>query len=306
MKLIYNGVDIYPDISLNYCVHEMQAEKQADTLVLRFNDVRGVWSKWQPKAGDTVRLQEGAGDSGKMFVYSTKPENGLFTVRAMSLPPSAATKKSKSWEGVRFLQLANEIAAAHGLTFQNYGCADQVYPYLAQNNETDFSLFCRLCTLEGCQMLIYDGRLLAYNEAYIEGQPATGEINVDKGGVYTYRDDRAAGYGSCEVASGVYSGTFKAPGSTGGAVLRPASPIAVTSNGEAARFAKGLLRNANKHGQRGQLSRSLMLGYAAASLLTLKTDKASAWDGTVFLHKVRHDYVGNKSTLYFRGLLEGY
>ena len=36
MNIYYNGVDIYRDISLNSCVHEMFAEKQADGVVLRF------------------------------------------------------------------------------------------------------------------------------------------------------------------------------------------------------------------------------------------------------------------------------
>lgn len=112
-------------------------------------------------------------------------------------------------------------------------------------------------------------------------------------------------FGSCEVASGSYSGKYVADASNS-AVLRPESPIQVTSNAEAARFAKGLLRNANKYGHTGQFSKALMTGYAAASLLTLKTTKASMWDGTVFVYKVRHDFVGNKSTVYFRDLLEGY
>lgn len=30
------------------------------------------------------------------------------------------------------------------------------------------------------------------------------------------------------------------------------------------------------------------------------------WDGTVFVYKVRHDFVGNKSTIYFRHILVGY
>ena len=108
------------------------------------------------------------------------------------------------------------------------------------------------------------------------------------------------------MSSGSYSGKFKAPGAVNTAVLRPDKAIPVTSNAEAARFAKGLLRNANKYGRTGQFSKSLLTGYAAASLLKLKTKKASAWDGTVFVYKVRHDFVGNKSTLYFRDLLEGY
>lgn len=306
MKLYYNGTDIYNDVSVNYCVHEMYAEKQADTLVLRFNDAKGVWSKWEPAPGDTIRLTEGASDTGKMYLHSMKPENGLFTIRAMSMPRSGATKKSKSWEGVHYLQLAHEFAGNHGLTFQNYGCKDQVYPYMRQENETDFAMFSRLSMLEGNQMLIYDGKLLAYNEQYIEGQTPAATLTVGEDGVFTYQDNRAAGYGSCEVSSGSYSGKFKAPSSVSTAILRPERAILVNSNAEAARFAKGLLRNANKYGLVGQFSKELLTGYAAASLLNLKTEKASAWDGTVFVYKVRHDFVGNKSTIYFRQPLEGY
>lgn len=306
MNLFYNGTDIYNDVSVNYCVHEMYAEKQADTLVVRFNDPKGVWSKWNPAAGDTLRFKEGASDTGKMFIHSMKPENGLFTIRAMSMPQSGATKRSKSWEGVRFLQLGNEIAKNHGLTFKNYGCTDQVYPYVRQDNETDFALFSRLCMLEGCQMLIFDGALLAYNEKYIESQTPAGTLEIDDNGVFSYADNRAACYGSCEISGGSFTGKYTAPNAVNTAVLRPEKPITVNSNAEAARFAKGLLRNANKYGHTGQFSKSLHLGYAAASLLKIKTKKASAWDGTVFVYKVRHDFVGNKSTIYFREPLEGY
>ena len=306
MKLFYNGTDIYNDVSVNYCVHEMYAEKQADTLVVRFNDTKGIWSKWNPAIGDTLRFTEGAGDTGKMYIHSMKPENGLFTVRAMSMPQSGTTKKSKSWEGVRFLQLGNEFAAAHGLTFKQYGVTDQVYQYLKQENETDFAYYRQLCTQEGCQMLFYDGQLLVYNERKLESEAPTGTLDVDQNGQFTYRDDRAECYGSCEVASGSYSGKFTAPGTTSKAVLRPEKRILVTSNGEAARFAKGLLRDANKYGHTGQFSKNLQLGYAAASVLTLKTTKASAWDGDVFVYKVRHDYYRNQTTIYFRKPLEGY
>ena len=155
-------------------------------------------------------------------------------------------------------------------------------------------------------MIVYDGKLLAYNEQYIEKQTPAGTLEVDANGIFSYQDNRAACYCSCEISSGSYSGKFKAPGAVNAAVLRPDKAIPVSSNAEAARFAKGLLRNANKYGHTGQFSKSLLTGYAAASLLKLKTTKASAWDGTVFVYKVRHDFVGNKSTLYFRELLEGY
>ena len=306
MRLYYNGTDIYDDVSVNYCVYEMYAEGQADTLVIRFNDPKGTWSKWNPAAGDEIRLTEGAADTGKMFLHSMKPENGLYTIRAMSMPRSGTVKKSRSWEGVRFLQLGHELAANNGLTFESYGCTDQVYAYLKQENEGDIALFSRLCTLESCQMLIYDGKLISYSEPYIESMAPKGALEVDEGGVFAYHDDRANAYGSCEISCGRYAAKFDAPDAVSSAILRPDRELRITSNAEAGRFARGLLRNANKYGRRGQFTKALLTDYAAASMLQLKTSKASTWDGPVFIYKVRHDFVANKTTLYFRNVLEGY
>lgn len=307
MKLLYNSVDIYNDISLNYAVHEMYAEKQADSLVLRFIDPKGVWSKWNPQTGDKIAFEHEAARTGAMFIHQLKPENGLYTIRAMSMPPSGKVKRSKSWQAVHLLQLGNEIASRHGLTLKTYGVTDQVYAYMAQNNETDFAFFSRLCALEGCQMLIYDGDLIVYNEQYIEQQTPVGDLKVGIDGVFTYGDTTDLAYCTAEVTSGSVSGSFSDPKATTDRVLRPALPIKVNNASEASRFAKGILRDANKNGKTGTFSRSLMTGYAAVSIMTLETEKASAWNGTIFLNKVRHDYVRNKSTLYFRRvILEGY
>ena len=307
MRILYNGVDIYKDVSLNYAVHEMNAEKQADTLVLRFNDPRGVWSKWNPQPGDKIAFEHEAAKTGAMFIHQMRPENGLYTVRAMAMPVSCKEKRSKSWAAVHFFQLGTEIAGRHGLTLKVYGVTDQVYPYMAQTNETDFAFFSRLCALEGCQMVIYDGNLIVYNEAFIEQQAPTGELQIGEAGLFNYTDARDLAYGSAEVTSGSVSGSFADPNATSTKILRPAVPIRLNNAAEAARFAKGLLREANKNGQTGSFTEELMTGYAAVSIMSLRTTKASAWDGKIFLTKVRHDYVANKSTLYFRRvILEGY
>jgi hypothetical protein len=176
---------------------------------------------------------------------------------------------------------------------------------MVQDRETDFALFSRICALESCQMIIYDGRLLAYSEPAMESKAPAGSLLVDQNGHFSYHDDRAACFGSCEINCGDCSGSFKAPSAISSAILRPEG-VKVSSSGEAARFAKGLLRNVNKYGRTGRFSRTLLPGYAAASLLKLETKKASSWNGTVFVYKVRHDFVGNKTTLYFRNILEGY
>ena len=307
MRIIYNGVDIYDDVSLNYAVHEMNAENQADTLVLRFNDPRGVWSAWNPQPGDKIAFEHEAAKTGAMYIHQMKPENGLYTVRAMSMPVSGKEKRSKSWAAVHFFQLGTEIAARHGMTFKVCGVTDQVYDYMAQTNETDFAFFSRLCSLEGCQMVIYDGSLIAYNEAYIEQQTPVGELQIGEAGVFNYNDATDLAYGSAEITSGAISGSFADPAPKSDRILRPAIPVKVNNAAEAARFAKGLLRQANKNGQTGSFTEELMTGYAAASIMSLTTTKAEAWDGTIFLSRVRHDYVRNTSTLFFRRvILEGY
>lgn len=302
MNIYYNGVDIYEDISLNYAVHEMFAEKQADSLVLRFNDPKGNWSEWEPAEGDEIQLKEGYADTGTMYVHRMTPENGFFTVRALSIPLSAKNKNSNSWEGVRLLQLGEQIAEAHGLAFDTYYVTDQVYPYIAQDDETDLGFLSRLATLEGCQLIVYDGRLILYDEAELEAIPPTGELEIGENGVFAYYDNRSKCYGSCEVASGSCSGSADADGDYDN-VLRPAG-IRATTDGEADRFAAGLLRNANKYAFTGRFTKALQTEFAAASLVELVTPKASMWNGPVFVYKVRHDYVRNASTIYFRKLQE--
>jgi len=306
MKLRYQGVDIFPQVSVNYCVHDMYAEGRSDTLVVRFNDPKGVWNKWAPANGELVEFENGSSRTGKMNVTSLKPENGLYTLRAMSLPLSGLVLNSKSWEAVHFLQIANEIAGKHGLEYENYGCTDHLYSYLSQVNETDFEFFHKLCMLEGCQMLIFDGKLLSYNEQQIEGQQPADSLEIGDDGVFEYTDSSDQSYGSAEVFSGSYKGTFAAPGSTNKRVLKPRSIVYATSDAEAARYAKGLLRHANKAEKSGSLSKDLMLGYAAASLIKLSTSKAGAWDGTIFVTRVRHDHINNRTKLFFRKPLGGY
>lgn len=141
MKILYEGADIYPDVSVHRCYHDMYAEKQSDELLLKLNDTRELWDSWNPKKGDTIAIEDGAAKTGKMFVESVVPESGIITLRAYSVPQSAKDKRSKSWEKVKFLQLAQEIAGRHGLTLETYGITDQTYDYVEQNNLADFAFF---------------------------------------------------------------------------------------------------------------------------------------------------------------------
>lgn len=306
MKILYEGVDITKKISINRCEHETYAEKRSDRLLFRFNDAAGNWNSWKPVRGEKVRLIDGADDTGVMYVTSIRPENGLFTLEAMSMPLSGENVNSRSWEDVRLLQLGADIATAHGLKFKTYNVADRMYSYLKQERQTDFEFLHRRCQLEGCAMIIYDGSLILYDEHKMETQAATDTITIGADGRFEYIDDSAQSYGSVEIVSGGFRGTYSDKKANTGRVLRPKSEIECTSNAEAARFARGLLRAVNKNTYMGSFRKKLMKGVAAASVINIKTEKASSWNGKVFVTKTRHDFLTGETKIFFRKPLEGY
>ncbi len=143
---------------------------------------------------------------------------GLFPSRSLRRI-SGANRQEK----VKFLQLAQEIAGRHSLTLETYGITDQTYDYVEQNNLADFAFFQNRCTLEGAAFLVYDGKLVVYDEAYMESQQPVDTITITPANDFEYRDEGTNAYGSAEAVNGGLTGTFKPNG--GDKVLRdPAIP----------------------------------------------------------------------------------
>ncbi len=306
MKLIYENADITRKVAINRCVHETYSENHADTLTLRFSDAASRWDSWQPKRGDRVRVTEDAANTGTMYVSGITAENGLFTLRATSMPITGANVKSQSWENVRLFQLGNDIAKAHGLTFKPYGITDQLYPFIKQSSKTDFEFLNELCRLEGYAVILYDAALIVYDEYTRENGEALTDIKVGADGRFAYSDFSADAFGSIELTSGALRGTFTDPNAPADRVLRIRSPLDCANATEAQRFARGMLRQANKRSYVGSFRRRLTYDVAAASVVNLITEKASNWNGKVFVTKTRNDFVKGESKIFFRKPLEGY
>lgn len=304
MQLYYKGSDIYKKVSVNKCVVDLYAERESDTLTLRFNDVKGLWSKWGVNTGDEISFVHEAVKTGRMYIRDEGERNGLYTVVAMSAPKDFHSGTFKSWEEVKFRQMASEVAARHGLAYEGYDVADRTYTYLAQRGEPDSAFLQHRCQLEGCAMIVRDGKVVVYDERSLESSPASETLVVSVDGVYDYSISQV--YGSCEVIAGQYSASFTAPGATSSAVYRPDRCIQVGSQAEAQRFAQNLLRLVNKYQIAGCIRRKLSLNYAPGSVLRLETVKASKWDGKVFVTHVRHDFLRNETKIWFRRPLEGY
>lgn len=305
MKVIYEGVDIYRDISVNRCFHTMYAERHADELLLRLNDTRQLWQRWNPKKGDKIAVEDGNAKTGTMFIDSITPSSGFLTLRAYSMPPTVKDKRSKSWEQVKFLQLVNEIAETHGLAVLTYGVDDQTYGFVTQNNEPDFDFLYKRCILEGVAFIVYDEQLILYSQSFMEAKPAGTELKITNGYAFEYKDDGDKAYTSAEVKNGSIRGSFSTTSGSKG--LSTVLPLAMSSEAEANRFAQNLLRDANKNMTTAIIYTDYMTrDIAPGSNVTLNTEGASGWDGKAFVTQVRHDYMKNKSKLWLRKPLEGY
>lgn len=303
MRLKIAGVDVWNDVRVIELVHDSYAEGRADRLFVRFADPKGLWPGW----GLTVGTEISADGTGKMYVYACRAENGVFTVRAYSAPPDITERRSKSWAQVHLFQLVTEAAARHSLTPDFSQASDRLYNYKAQENETDLGFLAALCRTEGYALLIFDGRLVIYDEHRMEMIEPAETVTIGEDGVFTIEDRRGAGYGSARVAAGSVSGVFFAPDPVSGRVLYPDSDrLYATSNAEAARYARGLLRNANKGLLAGSFRRKYAPQISAGSTVRLLIERAPVYSGPVFITHARHDLIRNVSLIDFRKPLEGY
>ena len=246
-ELLLNYTDVSEKVALSSCVHEMYAGGRSDSLRVRISDTDGQFDKWNLRTGSPVEFKDSGTSTGKMFLYSSAPDSSYYDLRAYSMPPSGTIPNSKAWERVHFSQIGQEIAKRHGLEFESYGVSDHVYEYRKQENEEDFKFFGRLCTLERAALTIYNGKLIAAYEPYLEAiEPA---ITIDTTGCHVECEDNSVlSYGSATVSCGPYTGTYKAPGENS-RIWVPQKPIKCQSTLEAIRFAAGVLREKNKIGK---------------------------------------------------------
>lgn len=305
IKVNFKGADITESVSINTCYHDMYAECQSDTLCIMFNDTQNQWDKWQPKTGDEIKVDYGSLSTGKMFVDSAAPRNGLYKIVATSVPPSSKEPKNKAWQKINLTQIGAEIAGHHGLGFKQYGVTDVLYDYVLQTNKSDFAFLNHLCTLEGCAFLVYDGTLVMYSQSYMETQSPIKSIDLSLDADFDCFDHSAKQYGSCKIERGLYKGEFDA-GNGCSRVFIPTIEMTINNAAEANRYAKSLLRNENKNALMGYIRGRIMPEYAAASTATLNSVRSPSWNGTIFLYHVRNDYAKGNTKMFFRKPLEGY
>ncbi|PNT91293.1 phage late control D family protein [Clostridium thermosuccinogenes] len=303
MQLIYNGKDITAAVDVNKADIIDTAGGRADSLELCMSDTEGIWSSWKPQKNDTVKVIQDGFSSGLMYVDELEQQRGFYIIRALSIPQESKTHRTKSWEEVRFLEFAGEIAARYGFTLQTYGVENYLYSRLDQNDQADFEFLAFRCMLEGYALKITDKKVVIYDERYMESQEAVKTVYLlDFDGNFKFKNKSNGIYGACRVVYGSIKSEYKASGIYGPVLDIP--NIALSSQAEADRYAKNILRYHNKYEQTGKCTIQLDTGLAAGN--SIQITGVGMADGKQFCEQVIHKLVEGKTVLNLRRPLEGY
>ncbi len=320
LKLYIEERNMTNEVGITQAVYDSYASDYIDTLVLSLQDKDGIWSRWKPRAGEKVRLQLDTLKTGTLYIHKLTATNGVYHITARSLPPFKNSVRKTIWKDVSFLQLAQTIASRLGLGFKSYGVGDVSYGELYQD-ESDLSFLRRLCQQESRDMLIYDGSLIIYDPTTLEAQGATQSVEFTGKGDFDFIEREGTRVGTVrvvrtqtkvngplnversEIVFDEYEKILIDESFSSGegrtltySNLKPSNAI------EARRWASGLLKSANRYLKTGRFKLSLQLGLMAGSIINIQNSRASAWNGPVFLYRVRHDFKSEVSTLYFRSI----
>lgn len=297
MRFYYQGVDISDSISLHSVIYNDVAGDEADRLDITLNDTKREWAKWGVTTGEVCRFVEGPLETGVLYVDSYWANNGMFTIGAISVPPSAKGTKQRAFEDVRFAALASELAGLHGFSFENHGAPNSLYERMRQDWESDAAFLSRLATLESCTLKAYDKKFVVYDQASMESRGPIDTIDLSAYDTYHIGGSDARAVGACEVMTSKGPMRFDVPDAPNDRVLK-AYDVMACNEGEALRFAKGIARRCNRTKDRCRLPIDLRTDITAGSVVTVTGEGVETAD--YYIYRAEHNLTTVQTVLYGR------
>lgn len=302
-KVLYNGVDVTEDIDIAMLTVTEDCGDTPDTIDLIANSSEDQWVAWEPKKGDMLEITHEGYSSGTMVIDEQKEDCGQIILGAISAPPDRKTQRSQSWENVTLITIANEIAARYSFTAEFYGVEPMSYQRVDQTSKGDFVFLAERCAIEGCKMKLCAGKLVVYSEHTMELAAPVKTIARENFIEPPNFKNNSDIYSSCVLISGGITGVYVDAAVAGGAQLS-ISGYEASSQGEAERFAKNMLRNKNKRERSGDFSTALDATITAGN--TVAISGVGLADGTYFIENARHCFAEEISEFTARKIFERY
>ena len=295
MELLYQSVNIYDQVRIRKILLEQYLFGHVDTIKATFDNADDTWTRWGPKVGDTIEVNEKYAKSGLMYVQSIIPENNDITIIAAPLK-RIQEGAERTWNNISFIQLIKTMAAEIGLTPELYGVEDAQYSQVAQMGESNLTFLNKLCEIEGCGFMVNGGVLRVISLKYLkrlETSPYLFEPTNKRIHDLNY-------FTGCEVTDGEIVGKA---GDQSGACLYLRTDMPINSIGTANRFAGNMLSMYNLKRKGGtsmvdKMYTELMAGSKIQISCGYWTEK------DVLITRVRYDLFNEKTKIWFSVLEE--
>jgi len=268
-EIQYDGKDITAQIA-PYVLQVTYTDNlagQSDELEINLDDRDHRWKNaWAPGKGDKISLKIGYEGEGLLpcgefqideIEYNGPPDTISIRCLAAGINQSLRTKKSKAYEGMTLKKIAEQIAAAHGLTL--VGSVPEIRTErITQNQEKDLAFLKRLAEGYGYVFSVRGSQLIWHEQAQLDQANAVVAIKrIGLTGSYTLRTKTNQVYRGCQVSyhdpvkKKLITHTFPAAGITNGDVLKLIERCENKQQAEAK--AKAALRNSNGRQVEGNL-----------------------------------------------------
>lgn len=208
-QVLYNDKDITEDItrSLIDLSYMDAVTGKADELEITLEDVDAKWrSSWYPDKGAILKLKIGyetaLADCGEFHIdeieLSGPPDVVRIKATSAKVTSAMRTRNSGAFESVTLKQVAEKIAAKHGLTVTGKFYTLRV-DRITQNEETDLAFLSRLAAQYGFVFSVR-GSNMFFSSVY-DLEDGTPVIEIDRAQLMSYslRDSTADTYQAAEV-----------------------------------------------------------------------------------------------------------
>ena len=301
-EILHNGKNICDSIDIVKCYSSDRYGGKLDDLTLAFvSDSNTI----EFNKDDKLEIRTiGEFSTGTMYLDSCIGNDGICTVKAISCRQESKRRKSKIWNHVRLSKLIEDAARSTGLTPVTYGIVDYTYDSIAQIKETDLQLLARVCKREGYSIKCDSGKLIVFNEYYLENNSTPIEIS---------KEDVEPGYSFGRSLNGLASVTVTHFDISTMKTISYTSRDSDVPGGEdtrveylkdineAERFSIGYLRDANKYHITGTLQMSYNGSISAGTVADLSGFEE--FDGRYVVYEATHDFVREKTAIKVRKVL---
>lgn len=301
LKIKHNGVEITKGKPPSKCFLYDRYGEMLDSLSISFPKEYQDLDFFQY---DELEVIADGFSTGVMYVDGANLVGGEYYAEAISYKHINRNKSSGLWKNISLLEFAKDIAKNSGLTLKTYGVTDYVYNAISKVNETDLECLNRICKREGYSIKCDNGCLLIFNEHYLESNAKPLELKKSEVNPNYMFSRNSSGLSKVTVQYYDFENDKKIEYTAIDNDIQGGSRVIteyVKDAGEAERFAKGYLRQANKAYLTATISMQLRTDISAGTVLSLK--EFEEYSGNYVAYEAVHDVLNERTMLKIRGIL---